>query len=459
MTHLFARGVAKEIGRSVRWIERKRVDGEFPAPDEFNGRSPVWKAETVAAWKAANMPGDGASLEPVGDARPRGVSGTPDIDYNETDTERKFVGKSSKQIHTLEEAIAFAGADMTVWRVKKWGCTGWQVGMKLSERDDRGKILAETPHTENLWRVTVEFERILPKAWQDATAAIIARMDEHSPKYGAFKIRKQPIDPHMLELDLFDIHFGKLAWAPETGSNYDLRIAERVYKNALRDLLDRSAGFNIDKILIPIGNDFFHIDNGTNTTTSGTPQDVDGRLEKIVEVGFMSLVWCVELALSIPTVETVEVLRVPANHDWVTSMFLARELRSWYRHCDRVQVDISPLARKCRLYGENALGFTHGNEEKHADLPILMASEYRNIWAQARYSEIHVGHWHKAKELRTMPLETYGGVGVRFLMSLSGVDAWHYRRGFTLSQRAAECYLWGRGPGMAGHFTANVRED
>jgi hypothetical protein len=56
-----------------------------------------------------------------------------------------------------------------------------------------------------------------------------------------------------------------------------------------------------------------------------------------------------------------------------------------------------------------------------------------------------------------MPLETYGGVVVRTLMSLSSTDAWHFRKGYVGNQRAAEAYLYDRG-GLVGSFVANVRD-
>lgn len=380
----------------------------------------------------------------------------PDRKFEEDGDKAKVEYTSTRFIRTLEDALEYAEVDREVWRVKKWGCTAWRVSMKLRNFDDRGRVTHEAPHTENLWRVSMDLERILPKPWHDATLAIIERMREHSPTYPKLKIRQQPNDPHMLEVDLSDVHFGKLAWAPETGNNYDLRIAERVYKNAVTDLLNRAAGFEIDRILLPIGNDFFHIDTLTGTTTAGTPQDTEGRYDKIIETGTMALIWAVETLMA---VAPVRILRIPGNHDRQTSLHLAREIATWFRHSDAVTVDHTPKARKSILYGKNLISFTHGNEEKHVDLPSILAHEERDLWAQAEYAEIHVGHWHRAKELRTMPLETHGGVGIRFLMSLSGVDAWHYLKGYCTSRRAAECYLWGRAPGLSGHFTAGVRED
>lgn len=195
------------------------------------------------------------------------------------------------KVRTAEDAARFAEADPAVWRVKHWSCTAWQVALKLRDFDAKGKVVGETPRTEDLWRVSVTFERIAKKPdWLQAAEAILGRMEDHAPDYSGARKARIPKNPHLLELDLFDVHFGKLAWAPETGQNYDLKIAEAVYRNAIDDLLDYAAGFAVERVVLPIGQDFAHIDSEKNTTTSGTPVDTDGRYPKIVEACFMALV-------------------------------------------------------------------------------------------------------------------------------------------------------------------------
>ena len=47
--------------------------------------------------------------------------------------------------------------------------------------------------------------------------------------------------------------------------------------------------------------------------------------------------------------------------------------------------------------------------------------------------------------------DTYGGVTVSVLPSLSGTDSWHYKKGYVKNNRAAEAYLWHHDDGYAGH--------
>jgi len=272
-------------------------------------------------------------------------------------------------------------------------------------------------------------------------------------KYPKLPKFKAPASPHLLTVSIFDHHFGKLAWAAETGENYDLKIAERLYLAAVDDLMDKTKGYPVEKILFPVGQDFYHIDNGNNTTTNGTPQDADGRYGKIIATGEMA---CIHAIDRLRTVAPVEVVWIPGNHDRTTSYHLCRVLQAWYRNEDRVTVNVGDELRKYFRYGVNLIGLTHGNEEKHADLPMLMANESRVDWAETTHHEFMTGHYHRAKQLHFLPLDTQGGVLIRTLPSLSAADAWHKMRGYFGGERTAEAYLHSKEKGYVGHFSSDA---
>jgi hypothetical protein len=257
-----------------------------------------------------------------------------------------------------------------------------------------------------------------------------------------------------LVIDLFDHHFGKYAWDQVGGHNYDLKIAETIYRNAVEDLLRYAAGFAVDEIAIPLGNDFMHFDNLAQTTTSGTHVDSDGRFEKVYKVAFRAFVWAVETAA---TVAPVRVICVPGNHDRNAAFTLAFATGIWFRHSDRVTVDDGPAERKRLRYRQVLLGYTHGNEEPHRDLPAIMAKEWGPDFAATTYHEWQLGHRHRAKETRWVGIDTHVGFRVRELASLSGTDGWHYRKGYIGSPRTAEAFLY-HGSGLRANYVAEARE-
>ena len=351
-----------------------------------------------------------------------------------------------KMVRTLDEAVAAAGVDLKVWKVSKWECTAWQVGMKL------GRKGSEEPHVEQLYRVHLKLERRLPKPVQDAADEVYRRLSKCAPKYPS-PPRAPVKDPHCLVLDLHDAHFGKLSWAAETGQNSDLRLSEQVWKNAVSDLLRFTRGYEFDNVVVPVGSDFLHVDNLDRSTTNGTPQDADGRTYKIIATAELAFVWMVEQLLGF---KQVSLFYLPGNHDRLLSYCLARTVQAHFRHCKNVSVDVSPTSRKYVRYHDVLLGFAHGDVEKKGSLPGLMAVERPRDWGESKYREVHTGHYHKPMKHEFRSLDTYNGVPVRTLSSLSAVDAWHYREGYVGTRRAAEAYIYSH-RGYVGHFVAEAR--
>lgn len=361
-----------------------------------------------------------------------------------TDGDIQVITAKSKTIRTLAGALKSAKVDLKIWDVERHTINKWDVTAKLKN--------SKLAVAEN-WQVKIWLKRKLPKPITDALDELYKRQKNWKP----FVCKKRPSitkGRHMLELDLFDAHFGKLAWGLETGTDYDLKSSKLVYGHAADDLMQRASGYNIERILIPVGNDFFHVNNWLNTTAKGTQQDVDTRFQKIFEVGCEALIRLIEQCLQHAP---VDLLWVPGNHDPETSWYLIKYLDAWYRNITDVRVNKEPEWRKYVGYGVNLLGFTHGNEEPERDLPTLMATERPEMWAASTYREWHLGHYHKKKETKYNAGDTYGGVGVRVIPSLSGTDAWHYRKGYVKGIRAAEAYLWSHDDGYVGHFNANVR--
>ncbi len=389
--------------------------------------------------------------------QPRQPKGPPDFKRTESDDGKSSVEfLTSKRIRTLEDALAYAEVDTTVWRVKRWSCTAYETGMKLRQFTADGKIVGETPRIEGLWRVSVDLERILPKAWHDATEAIIKRMETAAPRFlGSPKLR--PVsDPHLVEIDVFDVHFGKYAWAAETGQNYDLKIAERIFRNAVEDLVSLSSSFPVAQFVLPIGNDFYHVDNQQSATTKGTRVDSDGRYAKIIEVGEMAIVWAVEYLASIAP---VRVPWIPGNHDEVASFHLARTIAAWFHNCPSVTVDASPAKRKYVRFGQNLIGYIHGDKIKAQRLPTIMAQERRQDWGETTCHEWRQGHFHRPGMLQTTAVGSEEGVVIRTLQSLSATDSWHHEMGFVGNRRVAEAYVSNHDTGYVGHFNAVAREE
>lgn len=359
-----------------------------------------------------------------------------------------IVEDKSGRITSLPEAYEYAEIDPDVWVAERVIVNGWDVTMKMGQE---GSYFPQTVQNK---QVKVVFRRVVPERIVAAAEYIGNRVLEQAPKKWKSKTFKPPKDAHALEISIFDHHFGKLAWEPETGDNEDLHISEDNFAKATDDLLQQASHYPIEKIVFPLGQDLFHIDRILeNVTTHGTQMDVDSRFAKIFETGFIAVSQAIEHMLR---VAPVEIKWVPGNHDYQTSYCLVHSLKSMFSSNKNVIVDLSPKPRKCMEYGVNLIGFAHGKDEKARDLPLNMAVEWPNKWAKTKWREWHIGHWHRKGETRTMPLDTHGGVPVRIIPSLCGVDLWHYQKGFVGNVRMAEAYLYSKTRGPRAQFTTTI---
>lgn len=271
------------------------------------------------------------------------------------------------------------------------------------------------------------------------------------------RIRAVPdSERYLLEISPVDLHVGKYAWGEESGEDYDIEIAERVFTQAIAEIIERAKGYPLDGIVLVVGNDLLQTDSEAGTTTAGTHVDTDSRYIKSFRRARALNSWairrCAEVA---PT----RVVVVPGNHDSLTAFHIGEVLEAEFHGVPQVEIDNSPRRRKYLRYGVNLIGWTHGNEEKHADLPLIMAQECPREWGETLHREMHLGHLHKMKETRFTAGDSFNGVRVRILPSLCSPDAWHYGKGYVHERRACEAYLFSKVRGYAGHISANVLPD
>ena len=349
---------------------------------------------------------------------------------------------TSLTINTLEQALEVAEVDLERWDVDRWVCNSWGVTMKIDD----------TPVYRTNYQVKVWLKARVIKPIELAMRALIDRLPKHKPQY--CKEINFPIGKIMLEISLFDAHFGLLAWGDECGEDYDVHVAEEIYPKAVKKLLERSSHFDIGKIIFPVGNDFFHLNNPEGTTPkAGNILDIDSRLPKIYQAGKMSIIKAIDYCIG---VAPVELIWVPGNHDPEISYYLCDALKAHYSTTDKVSVDIKPKFRKYRQWGQGMVGFTHGDEEPHRDLPAIMAGEAKEMWANTSYREFHLGHLHKKKQMFTMAGDTYNGVITRIIPSIASIDAWHYKKGYINKIKAGEAFAWHKDEGVINNITVMV---
>jgi hypothetical protein len=222
-----------------------------------------------------------------------------------------------------------------------------------------------------------------------------------------------------------DYHVGMRAWAPETGEDWDLDIAERVLLSAFTHAVKHSpkAGTAFVNQL----GDFLHFDSlSPITPMSGHLLDADSRYAKVIQVATRLLRRIITMALE--THEQVVVLLAEGNHDTASSVWLRHLFGLLYENEPRVKVIDSELPYYAHQHGKTMLAFHHGHLAKNAQLPLLFAARFPEVWGTSTKRYVHVGHWHHVEE------KEHAGMKVVQHATLAAADAYASRHGY-LSQR------------------------
>jgi len=339
---------------------------------------------------------------------------------------RKIIGNipgRSSEVSTVSESLDYHNIDTTRLEVNKVTVNSW------GSPDNENKQVKLTL-TPKKFLSSAEIAEDFRKELSTFTPPIMPSVVKPSGSY-------------MLEMNIPDAHFGQLSWGEETGrGDWDIKIAAECYLETVARMLEWGKSRPVEKILFPIGHDFFNSDSLTNTTTSGTPMDEDTRWMKTFSAGWKLVRDAVILASSLAP---VDVVCIRGNHDLQRAFYMAEVLSSWFKDHDGVTVDNSPRMYKMREYGKNLIGLTHGQGCKQDKLPGIMASDWPEEWGRTRFREWHIGHFHQDN------VKEFAGCKVRTIQSIVSASEWSATMGMR-SQRGADAFLWHKEYGPSENF-------
>jgi hypothetical protein len=260
------------------------------------------------------------------------------------------------------------------------------------------------------------------------------------PKFTRSKVK----EGHCLVFDAADIHLGKICSSFETGETYNSQIAIQRVRAGLNGIIQKSRGWEIDKVIFIAGNDILHVDNAKSTTTSGTGQDTD---QMWYDNFLMAKSLLIEVIETLLTIADVEVVFNPSNHDFTHGFMLLDSVSSWFHKCKQVSFDNDMRHRKYTKYGKNIIGTTHMDGAKVDKLHSLMAEEASEFWHECKHRYIYGHHIHHktAKDIFSVCIET--------LRSPSGTDGWHHRNGFQFAPKAVEGFIHHKEHGQVAKLT------
>ena len=242
------------------------------------------------------------------------------------------------------------------------------------------------------------------------------------------------------EISLPDIHYGKL-------TELTMEAVEEQFMSTIYNLVDKAKGLNIEKFILPIGNDGMNSEGMRLTTTKGTFQhDAIGWRESFQ--GYCNLM--TKAIDFLKTKAPVHVVVVSGNHDFERMFYAGDVIKGWYRNDKNVVVDNSMESRKYVEYGVNMLMYTHGDKEKPSEMPLIMATEQPEMFARCSVREVHCGHLHKEM------VNEFRGIKVRFIPSICANDDWHRTMGYS-ALRTGQAYIWSKTNGLEGYLQTIVK--
>ena len=244
----------------------------------------------------------------------------------------------------------------------------------------------------------------------------------------------------MAEVNIADLHLGRLSWHGDTGYNYDHKIARDMFTAIISDVYHELQGKPLEYITFVWTNDFFNSDTVLKTTTGGTPQDTDVRWQKLFNVGVDLLVDAITLLSGLAPIKT---FYTASNHDEITAYHAIKYLDAWFRKNDSVEINTDARPRKYQLYGNVLLGYTHGDKEKPTRLASLMPNEARQLWGASVTREMHAAHLHSEHAI-----EELNGVIVRRISSPTAPDTWSDKAGYVTAVRKAQTFVYDRERGL-----------
>lgn len=258
-----------------------------------------------------------------------------------------------------------------------------------------------------------------------------------------YSVEKDYVD---VELSISDYHLAKRT---VDGDN-DVAVRALRYVTIAQSLIEKvKANYNINNVVLPISNDFFHTDNYQHQTTNGTPQDTIMDYSEEYELGFAVLVDTINMLRQLAN--NVTVVLVQGNHDRTKSFYLAHALDVFFRDELDVEFIREHSVVKGLTLGNTFIGWHHGNC-KIEDLPLLFAThpKYSHQFGDAVYREVHTGdkHHYMAKEVK--------GVRIQQMPSLSGTDRWHLDNNYVHSVRAALALVYDRNLGKIAEFETRI---
>lgn len=354
-------------------------------------------------------------------------------------TSDKIVALNSNEINNSEALMKAHGFDTKLFSLVNAKSSIWQQGTK-----DGGKTLYSS-------KISVRPKQAYDISFED--------IDEYFSKKHVYNglsiLEEQAYDNRdsedFLEICLQDLHIGLLSCENETGEKYSIEEAKERLEYAIADILNRSEGRHFKRVVFSMLGDILHVDNQQNTTTKGTRQDVDSRINTMFDCALDLIINTIK---TLTKIAPVEVINVVGNHDSTVNYMLSRSVEMAYKNNPKVTFYNSPNPRKWRRYGKVLIGWTHGDLKSKNVADWLQCEAYED-WGESKFRECHMGHLHSVSTLQKIE-ESGSGLIIRYLPTLCASSAWEHHQGYNKNQKTLMSFVWNENKGLRDIWYSSI---
>lgn len=256
-------------------------------------------------------------------------------------------------------------------------------------------------------------------------------------------------------LNMYDAHLDKIAIKSSTGVSSSFEDNIVLYEQMFNNLLTVVETKKPELIIFPQGNDLFHTNDYSGRTKKGTQMEYycnpQEAYEEICMIVTKTLALCLDVA-------PVYVPFIKGNHDTDKVHTLGFWIGQVFKNSKHFTLDSTRKQRKYYQYGENLLGFAHGDKEKNkiGQLPLLMAEEQKQAWSETNYRKFYCGDLHHGFEHQFLKGKDFVGCSVEFLRGVGTTDEYHVDNGWIGIPKTGYAHVWNFKGGNVSNYSENV---
>jgi len=291
--------------------------------------------------------------------------------------------------------------------------------------------------------------RAQPYLNEETTQEIVEALFDSCKARPLPSIPYEKVSGGLAVVNVYDCPLDKIAHPgrSDPATAFSRNVSE--FLRAIEKITAYAASQGVDRILFPVGNDFYHTNDFNRKTKKGT--ELDYYLDSV------HAYQCVNDALIkaigiLYQAAPVSLLPIRGNHDEDKVGILSYWLGRVYEGHNGVNVIENRDQRYYYRYGANLLGFAHGDKEKRkiAQLPLLMAQEQPQLWGDTVHRKFFLGDLRHQFEYHFLRSKDYPGCEVQFLRSAGVSDTYHVDNGWVGVPRTAYVHLFDEQNGEVG---------